>query len=124
MLMLWTTEYEVWTARIWRTLWSLVIRDAQYANWLVIDKRHNQTYRLTMEEQEFLMGVADLLMSYEMKKERKKRGNLTLVSSIKAINSARNGDDKRMKYLKSLNMKEFYDLITDLHAEDIDRLAD
>ena len=54
--------WKVESGGLWRSLWSIIIRDLEYSNWLVTNKKTDETWRLTHQEQTFLSDIANVVM--------------------------------------------------------------
>ncbi len=107
-------RWKVETGGLWRWLWSMIIRDVEYSNWLVTDKKTGETWRLTHQEQTFLGDIAERVNAVQFapefqnqpKSERKRWSQLALADSLGAIVMSRQGDKSKMENLAGLNQPE------------------
>ena len=92
----------------------MIIRDIEYSNWLVTNKKTDEKWRLTDQEQTFLGDIAERVNAVQFtpefrdksKTERKKLSQLALADCLEAIAMKRQGDISKMENLAGLNQPE------------------
>ncbi len=107
-------RWKVESGGLWRTLWSLITRDIESSNWLVTDKKTDETWRLTSKEQTFLSDIAEHVNAVQFsldfqnrsKTERKRMSQVSLADCLDAIAMSRRGDNSKMDNLAGLNQPE------------------
>ncbi len=106
--------WKVESGGLWRSLWSMIIRDLEYSNWLVTNKKTDEKWRLTDREQTFLRDIAERMNAVQStpefrdksKTERKKLSQLALADCLEAIAMKRQGDTSKIENLAGLNQPE------------------
>jgi hypothetical protein len=107
-------RWKVETGGLWRVLWSMIIRDIEYSNWLVTNKKTGEKWRLTDQEETFLHDFAERVNAVQFapefqnqsKTERKRMSQLALADCLDAIAMSRQGEISRMEDLAGLNQPE------------------
>ena len=107
-------RWKVETGGFWRWLWSMIIRDIEYSNWLVTNKKTGEKWRLTDQEQTFLGDIAERVNTVQFapefrdksKTEGKRLSQLALADFLEAIAMKRQGDISKMENLAGLNQPE------------------
>ncbi len=107
-------RWKVETGGLWSWLWSMIIRDVEYSNWLVTDKKTDEKWRLTYQEQTFLGDTAERVNAVQLapefqnqsKTERKRMSQLAFADCLGAIAISRQGDSSKMENLAGLNQPE------------------
>ena len=107
-------RWKVERGGFWRWLWSMFIRDIEYSNWLVTNKKTGEKWRLTHQEQTFLGDIAERVNAVQFtpefqdksKTERKRLSQLALADCLEAIAMKRQGDISKMEDLVGLNQPE------------------
>ena len=92
----------------------MIIRDIEYSNWLVTNKKTDEKWRLTYQEQTFLGDIAERVNAVQFapefqdqsKTERKRMSQLALADCLDAIAMKRQGDSSKVENLAGLNQAE------------------
>ncbi len=108
-------EYRLTTGGLWRLIWSLISRHPGFSNWLIVDKRHDWEFRLTVAEQEAMSRFAEhsgaMMLSPDftsLSSQQKNNYEMTVVADIvEALVAARNGDQEKWERLCSMDRLEF-----------------
>ncbi len=107
-------RWKVESGGLWRSLWSMIFRDLEYSNWLVTNKKTDETWRLTHQEQTLLSDIAERVNAVQFapefqnqsKTERKQMSQLALADCLDAIAMKSQGDSSKMETLAGLNQTE------------------